>query len=46
MNSLQRKESTSLATQLAEFFRGRPNTWIDGRELGPVAGGVRLEDAL
>jgi hypothetical protein len=28
----------SLAAQLAAFFRARPNTWIDGRNLARIAG--------
>jgi len=28
----------TLAARLAEYFRGRPNVWVDGRELADVAG--------
>jgi len=31
-------KSTSLAGRLAQFFRARPGTWIDGRTLSTVAG--------
>jgi hypothetical protein len=31
------KERTR-AARLADYFRERPGCWIDGRELGPIAG--------
>jgi hypothetical protein len=31
--------SASLNDTLEAFFRARPNTWIDGKELATVAGG-------
>ena len=30
--------STSLNSQLEQFFRERPNEWIDGRKLETIAG--------
>jgi len=33
-----RRRRESRTERLAGFFRARPNVWIDGRELGPVAG--------
>jgi hypothetical protein len=31
--------SESLNDKLETFFRARPNTWIDGKELATIAGG-------
>jgi hypothetical protein len=35
---MPRKAGLSLADRLAAYFTERPNVWIDGRELGKVAG--------
>ncbi len=34
-----RTHGVTLCDRLARYFQARPNAWIDGRELGTVAGG-------
>jgi hypothetical protein len=37
--AVQRQSGLTLVDRLARYFQARPNVWIDGRELGTVAGG-------
>jgi hypothetical protein len=37
--AVQRQSGLTLVDRLARYFQARPNCWIDGKELGTVAGG-------